>query len=72
MTTLQNMVGRQHIEQYPSEAENSREEGIGFLPVLLLTLAIGVGCGLANGVLITLGRITPFVVTLGMMSIGGQ
>ena len=50
-------------------AAGSLKGGIGFLPVLLLTLAIGVGCGLANGVLITMGRITPFVVTLGMMSI---
>ncbi|MFI5367746.1 MAG: ABC transporter permease [Spirochaetia bacterium] len=50
-------------------AAGSLKGGIGFLPVVLLTLAVGVGCGLANGVLITLGRITPFVVTLGMMSI---
>jgi ribose transport system permease protein len=38
-------------------------------------LAIGVGvavgalCGLANGVLITRGRLPPFIATLGMMSI---
>ena len=50
-------------------AAGSLKGGVGFLPVLLLTLAVGVGCGLANGVLITMGRITPFVVTLGMMSI---
>ena len=34
-----------------------------------IALAIGLGCGLVNGVIITVGRITPFVVTLGMMSI---
>jgi ribose transport system permease protein len=43
--------------------------GAGILPVVLLALVIGIGCGLANGLLITLGRIAPFVVTLGMMSI---
>ncbi len=44
--------------------------GAGILPVVLLALVIGIGCGLANGLLITVGRIAPFVVTLGMMSIG--
>lgn len=43
--------------------------GMELLPVVSLALAIGVSCGLANGVLITVGRIAPFVVTLGMMSI---
>lgn len=43
--------------------------GAGIVPVVLLALIIGVGCGLANGLFITLGRIAPFVVTLGMMSI---
>ena len=45
------------------------KEGMELLPVVLLALAIGVSCGLVNGVLITVGRIAPFVVTLGMMSI---
>jgi ribose/xylose/arabinose/galactoside ABC-type transport system permease subunit len=43
--------------------------GAGIVPVVLLALVIGMGCGLANGLFITLGRIAPFVVTLGMMSI---
>jgi ribose/xylose/arabinose/galactoside ABC-type transport system permease subunit len=34
-----------------------------------LALLIGMGCGLLNGLLITIGKIAPFVVTLGMMSI---
>jgi len=42
--------------------------GMEVLPVVILALAIGISCGLANGVLITVGRIAPFVVTLGMMS----
>lgn len=43
--------------------------GMEVLPVVILALAIGISCGLANGVLITVGRIAPFVVTLGMMSV---
>ena len=45
------------------------KSGVGMLPVVLVALLIGIGCGLANGLLITIGRIAPFVVTLGMMSI---
>jgi ribose transport system permease protein len=37
--------------------------------VLLATLGVGVGCGLVTGLFVTKARITPFVVTLGMMSI---
>jgi ribose/xylose/arabinose/galactoside ABC-type transport system permease subunit len=36
---------------------------------IIVGLAVGVGCGLFNGILVTMGKITPFVVTLGMMSI---
>ena len=34
-----------------------------------LALAAGAACGLVNGLLITLGRLPPFIATLGMMSI---
>lgn len=34
-----------------------------------LALAVGLSCGLANGVLITFGRLPPFIATLGMMSV---
>jgi ribose transport system permease protein len=37
--------------------------------VILAALAVGAAIGLANGLVVTLGRITPFVTTLGMMSI---
>jgi ribose transport system permease protein len=37
--------------------------------VLLVTLGVGIGCGLFTGVAVTAGRITPFVVTLGMLTI---
>lgn len=40
------------------------------LPVALAAgLATGLGCGLLNGLLITLGRLPPFIATLGMMSV---
>jgi ribose/xylose/arabinose/galactoside ABC-type transport system permease subunit len=50
-------------------AAGSVKSGLGLELTILIALAIGLGCGLLNGVLVTLGRITPFVVTLGMMSI---
>lgn len=34
-----------------------------------LALLIGVGCGLLNGLVVAIGRVPPFVMTLGMMSI---
>ena len=45
------------------------KEGNSFTVVILATLAVGIGCGLINGLCITVGKITPFVATLGMMSI---
>jgi ribose transport system permease protein len=50
-------------------AAGSVKAGMGLEMTIILALAIGLGCGLVNGVLVTMGRITPFVVTLGMMSI---
>jgi ribose transport system permease protein len=39
-------------------------------PIAILGgLATGLACGLLNGVLITLGRLPPFIATLGMMSV---
>jgi ribose/xylose/arabinose/galactoside ABC-type transport system permease subunit len=42
------------------------------LPVVLIviaTLGIGAFIGSVNGLIITKGKVTPFVVTLGMMSV---
>jgi ribose transport system permease protein len=36
---------------------------------MLVAIGIGAACGLANGVISTLGRIEPFIVTLGTMGI---
>ncbi len=32
-------------------------------------IAVGAGCGLVNGLLISFGRLPPFIATLGMMSV---
>jgi ribose transport system permease protein len=40
------------------------------LPIaLLIGLGVGGFCGLVNGALITIGRLPPFIATLGMMSV---
>ena len=36
---------------------------------LLAGIAVGVGCGAVNGLLISVGRLPPFIATLGMMSV---
>lgn len=43
--------------------------GLPIFPAAMTGLAVGLACGLANGALITLGRLPPFIATLGMMSI---
>ena len=50
-------------------AAGSMQNGAGVGAAILIALAVGIACGLANGLLVTLAGITPFVVTLGMMSI---
>jgi len=50
-------------------AAGSAKGGMGLELTILIALGIGLGCGLVNGLIVTAGRITPFVVTLGMMSI---
>ncbi|MFC1601202.1 ABC transporter permease [Candidatus Sumerlaeota bacterium] len=42
-------------------------DGIGFYPALLVALALGMACGLANGLIITRAGITPFIATLGTL-----
>jgi ribose transport system permease protein len=43
--------------------------GSGMWPAVLMMLAAGALCGLVNGLVITLGGIPPFIVTLGTMQI---
>ncbi len=50
-------------------AAGAATAGVGLFGIVALGLLVGVLCGLFNGLMITLGKITPFVITLGMMSI---
>jgi len=45
------------------------KDGNSIAIVIPATIAVGILCGLTNGLVITVGKITPFVATLGMMSI---
>ena len=45
------------------------QQGLPVFLVVALTLLLGAFIGTVNGVVITLGKVTPFVVTLGMMSV---
>ena len=45
------------------------EGGLPAPAAIVLALATGTAGGLANGVLITFGRLPPFIATLGMMSV---
>jgi ribose transport system permease protein len=45
------------------------EAGVPAVGACALAFAVGSGCGLANGALITFGRLPPFIATLGMMSV---
>jgi ribose transport system permease protein len=44
-------------------------QGWSMWPVVLAMILVGGLCGLVNGLIITLGRIPPFIVTLGTMQI---
>jgi ribose transport system permease protein len=43
--------------------------GVPLLPSVVIGLGVGLLCGLVNGVLISWGRLPPFISTLGMMSV---
>ena len=45
------------------------EFGWGMWPAVLVMVLVGALCGLINGTIVTLGRIPPFIVTLGTMQI---
>ncbi|GMW02995.1 MAG: hypothetical protein AMXMBFR84_41310 [Candidatus Hydrogenedentota bacterium] len=50
-------------------ALSMKEAGVPVEIAVILGSAVGMICGTVNGVLITLGRIPPFIVTLGMMMV---
>ena len=43
--------------------------GVPIVLALLAGLAVGTVCGLLNGFLVSIGKLPPFIVTLGMMSV---
>ena len=45
------------------------ESGLPAPVAIAIALALGLSCGLINGLLITVGRLPPFIATLGMMSV---
>lgn len=50
-------------------AAGALQSGVPIPAVIILGMSVGIACGLINGLIITIGKITPFVATLGMMSI---
>jgi ribose/xylose/arabinose/galactoside ABC-type transport system permease subunit len=46
--------------------QQATQGGIQLEGAILAALAVGCGCGLMNGLAVTVGRVPPFVVTLGM------
>jgi fructose transport system permease protein len=50
-------------------AKVSADHGVPGLPALLLGFCVGTGCGLINGLLVTLLRLPPFIVTLGTFNV---
>ena len=50
-------------------AAGTMQNGGGIFVGIVVALGVGIAAGLVNGLLVTKGGITPFVVTLGMMSI---
>ena len=51
------------------ELGSALQAGAAVPVAIALALAVGLGCGLVNGVLVTFGRLPPFIATLGMMSV---
>jgi fructose transport system permease protein len=50
-------------------AKLSADSGLPGLPALMIGFAVGTGCGLINGVLVTRFRLPPFIVTLGTLQV---
>jgi ribose transport system permease protein len=48
---------------------NALQSGVPLPLALLIGLGVGLLCGVINGLLITVGRLPPFIATLGMMSV---
>ncbi|MFD5700141.1 ABC transporter permease/substrate-binding protein [Streptomyces lasiicapitis] len=51
-------------------AWSATKEGVPVWIAVLLAVATGIACGFVNGVLISYGKLPPFIATLAMLSIG--
>ncbi|GAA3820603.1 substrate-binding domain-containing protein [Streptomyces phyllanthi] len=51
-------------------AWSATSEGVPVGMAVVLAVATGVACGLVNGVLISYGKLPPFIATLAMLSVG--
>ncbi|MFD9204461.1 ABC transporter permease, partial [Streptomyces anthocyanicus] len=51
-------------------AWTATSEGVPVWIAVILAIATGMACGLVNGVLISYGKLPPFIATLAMLSVG--
>ncbi|MER6092100.1 ABC transporter permease/substrate-binding protein [Streptomyces bluensis] len=51
-------------------AWSATSQGIPVWIAVILAVATGIACGLVNGVLISYGKLPPFIATLAMLSVG--
>src|SRR4029078_6717630 len=49
-------------------ATQTMAEDTHWIVMVFVALAVGAGCGLVNGLLISYGRIVPFIMTLAMLA----
>ena len=65
LLALSGVLGLQAMNALPA----GTPDGLAFVIMALVALAVGVVGGVANGALVNLGRIPPFIATLGTFSI---
>ncbi|MFG2022797.1 substrate-binding domain-containing protein [Streptomyces sp. NPDC048825] len=51
-------------------AWSATSEGVPVWIAVILAVATGIACGLVNGILISYGKLPPFIATLAMLSVG--
>ncbi|MBC9725168.1 substrate-binding domain-containing protein [Streptomyces sp. TRM68367] len=51
-------------------AWSATSDGVPVVIAVLLAIATGIACGLVNGILISYGKLPPFIATLAMLSVG--
>lgn len=64
------VTGAMFLRAYGPEGTNADAAIAWVVPAgILLTMLVGAGCGMANGLMVTLLRVHPFIITLGTMCI---